>query len=192
MSKSAGWWCCFVFVLTALGLQLSFKSMTPGPGDGYEPIPESILTPEVVDTRLGKLDFFDGYPSEATVEKVYDRLDFMRGVRAFLDTLPFASLYAMREGFREVGCADGTVGIFEDAADGNPCGANARAALRTFVPQSGWIDHLAELPSPRHGAGKAVGEDRAGNAGGRARRRCPPDCRPWTGECKAAACPPAA
>ena len=79
--------------------------------------PKSILTPDRVDTRLGTLDFFDGYPSASTLEKVYDHLDFQRSVRTFLDGIPIASLYAMREGLREVGCADGTVGIFENLTE---------------------------------------------------------------------------
>jgi hypothetical protein len=83
----------------------------------YAPITESILTPDSVDTRLGTLDFFDGYPSAAAVDAVYDNLDFQRGVRAFLDTLPIASLYAMREGMKGVGLVDGTVGIFENLMD---------------------------------------------------------------------------
>ena len=32
------------------------------------PIPDSITTPESVDTRLGKLNFFDGFPDDATSE----------------------------------------------------------------------------------------------------------------------------
>ena len=83
----------------------------------YAETPKSILTPDRVDTRLGTLDFFDGYPSTSTLEKVYDHLDFQRGVRTFLDGIPIASLYAMREGLREVGCVDGTVGIFENLMD---------------------------------------------------------------------------
>jgi len=83
----------------------------------YEPIPPSILTPASVETRLGTLEFFDGYPKAETVEAVYDNLDFQRGVRAFLDGLPLASLYAMREGLREVGAVNGTVGIFESLMD---------------------------------------------------------------------------
>ena len=89
-------------------------------GDGsikYEPIPSSILTPDRVETRLGPLTFFDGYPSAETVETVYDNIDFQRGVRAFLDGLPIASLHAMREGLREMGCVNGTVGIFETLMD---------------------------------------------------------------------------
>ena len=83
----------------------------------YAPIPESILTPGSVDSRIGTLEFFDGYPSAATVDATYANLDFQRGVRAFLDTLPIASLYAMREGLESVGLVDGTIGIFEDLMD---------------------------------------------------------------------------
>ena len=75
----------------------------------YEDPPSSILTPDKVETRLGALEYLDGYPSAETVEIAYDHLDFMRGVRTFLD--------AMREGLREVGCVDGTVGIFEELMD---------------------------------------------------------------------------
>jgi len=50
----------------------------------YAPIPESIRTPDNVRTRLGTLEFFDGYPSAETVETVYDNLDFQRGVTSVL------------------------------------------------------------------------------------------------------------
>jgi len=37
-------------------------------------VPESTQTPDVVETsRLGRLEFFDGMPSDETVRKVYDR-----------------------------------------------------------------------------------------------------------------------
>jgi hypothetical protein len=39
----------------------------------------SLHTPDTVETRLGTLKFFDGLPDEATVQKMYDNLDFMRG-----------------------------------------------------------------------------------------------------------------
>ena len=42
------------------------------------PIPPSITTPDSVDTRIGTLKFFDGFPDDATVQKVMDNLDFMR------------------------------------------------------------------------------------------------------------------
>ncbi|HEU4566217.1 MAG TPA: hypothetical protein VFS05_16260, partial [Gemmatimonadaceae bacterium] len=57
-------------------------------------IPTSITTPNVVETRLGTLRFFDGLPDEATVRTVYDHLDFQRAVQAFLTALPAAALSA--------------------------------------------------------------------------------------------------
>jgi hypothetical protein len=83
----------------------------------YAAIPPQLLTPDRVETRIGTFEFFDGLPSATTVEMAYDHLDFMRGTRVFLDALPIASLYAMREGLREVGAVDGTVGIFEELMD---------------------------------------------------------------------------
>ena len=39
-------------------------------------VPEFLLTPDQVETEfLGDLDFFDGMPSESTVQKTYDFLD---------------------------------------------------------------------------------------------------------------------
>jgi hypothetical protein len=52
-------------------------------------VPASILTPDVVETeRLGRLTFSDGMPSDETVRKVYDQLDFSRGVETFLSGCP--------------------------------------------------------------------------------------------------------
>jgi hypothetical protein len=44
-------------------------------------IPASIATPDTVETRLGTLHFLDGFPDDATIAKVYDNLDFERGVQ---------------------------------------------------------------------------------------------------------------
>jgi hypothetical protein len=82
------------------------------------PIPDSIVTPESVDTRLGKLNFFDGFPDDATSEKIYDNLDFMRGVDAFLNAMPGASVEAIRAGLASQGANDNqTILIFEDLMD---------------------------------------------------------------------------
>jgi len=42
-------------------------------------IPDTILTPDTVDTRIGTLKFFDGSPTKDTVELVYDNLDLTFG-----------------------------------------------------------------------------------------------------------------
>ena len=55
-------------------------------------VPPSIQTPDTVQTRIGTLKFFDGLPDEETVQKVYDQLDFARGVEAFMAGMPAASV----------------------------------------------------------------------------------------------------
>ena len=81
-------------------------------------IPESITTPDKIETRLGTLNFFDGYPSHETVKLCYDNLLFMRGVEVFLNWMPAASMFALREGFREAGVTrNGIIGIYEDLMD---------------------------------------------------------------------------
>jgi hypothetical protein len=81
------------------------------------PIPSEITTPDSVETRLGTLKFFDGLPDAATAEKVFDNLDFMRGVDVFLNTLAPASLLANIEGLKSVGCDNHAAVIHEDRAD---------------------------------------------------------------------------
>jgi hypothetical protein len=82
------------------------------------PIPDPIITPKSLDTRLGKLSFFDGFPDDATSEKIYDNLDFMRGVDAFLNAMPGASVEALRVGLAIQGADNNqTILIFEKLMD---------------------------------------------------------------------------
>jgi hypothetical protein len=59
---------------------LSIVSAAEVPPGYNTPIPDSIMTPDKVDTRVGKLEFFDGVPTEKTAEKVLEHLMFLRGV----------------------------------------------------------------------------------------------------------------
>ncbi|MEE9238656.1 MAG: DUF1254 domain-containing protein [Thermodesulfobacteriota bacterium] len=108
---------CVLLVTFLLAPDVAFAE-SKGPGVSKE-ILESISTPDKVETMIGTLEFFDGFPTEETVDKVYDNLDFIRGVEVFLNTIPGASLIAMRKGFRNVGGVDGTIGIFENLMDSN-------------------------------------------------------------------------
>mgnify|MGYP000278917345 CR=1 FL=1 len=84
-------------------------------------IPESIITPDSVETRIGTLGFFDGYPDDATTQLVYDNLDFMRGVEAFLNGIPATSIEAIRLGCVEVGAKRASdVVIFDKLMDSAP------------------------------------------------------------------------
>jgi hypothetical protein len=80
-------------------------------------IPEEITTPDSVETRLGTLKFFDGFPDEKTTQLVYDNLDFQRGVQAFLTCVPGASEAAIRAGIRSFGPDNQTVVLFDSLMD---------------------------------------------------------------------------
>ena len=81
-------------------------------------IPESITTPASVETRIGTLSFFDGYPDDATTQLVYDNLDFMNGVNAFLNAVPGASAEAIRTGWAAQGADNNqTLIIMENLMD---------------------------------------------------------------------------
>ena len=67
---------------------------------------ESITTPEKVETSIGTLNFMDGAPSPETAQKVYDYLDTMRGVDAFLKGMPGASMRAMMHGAHSIGAVE--------------------------------------------------------------------------------------
>ena len=77
----------------------------------------SISTPEQVETRLGTLEFDDGAPSEETAALLYDNLDFMHGVEAFINSFPGASLAAMRRGFLGIGVQDNDVLAYPELMD---------------------------------------------------------------------------
>ncbi|VAX24027.1 protein of unknown function DUF882 [hydrothermal vent metagenome] len=72
--------------------------------DGYKTkIPEKILTPNKVETRIGELEFYDGMPTKETLKKVYENLDFIRGVDVFLNFIPATSIEGLRLGMAEIG-----------------------------------------------------------------------------------------
>jgi hypothetical protein len=78
---------------------------------------ESISTPDKVETRLGTLEFDDGAPSKETAALLYDNLDFMHGVEAFINSFPGASLAAMRQGFLGIGVKDNDVLAYPELMD---------------------------------------------------------------------------
>jgi hypothetical protein len=79
-----------------------------------------ISTPDTVETSIGTLRYIDGAPLPKTAEKIYDYLDTMRGVDAFLKGIPGASIQGMMEGPRVIGQkASNQVVIFEKLADAN-------------------------------------------------------------------------
>ncbi len=81
-------------------------------------VPPSITTPDTVQTRIGTLRFSGGLPNQETINKVYDNLDFARGVEAFLLGIPATNIQGLRRGYIEGGFPPNQgFGISESLAD---------------------------------------------------------------------------
>ena len=95
---------------------------TNGATPGFNQIiPEQILTPDIVQTRIGSLQFIDGVPTTPTSQLIYDHLDFLRGVEVFLNFIPAASLEGLRLGQFERGATQcNQVLLFDHLMDSNP------------------------------------------------------------------------
>jgi hypothetical protein len=56
---------------------------------------------DVVESRfLGRLEFKGGFPTDETVQELYDRLDFQRGCQAFLRHIMAAAVWGFQQAFR--------------------------------------------------------------------------------------------
>ena len=94
------------------------KSFTPGYNHR---IPDEIMTPDSVPTRIGTLTFVDGVPTAETARLAYDNLDFLRGVEVFLNFIPATSMEALRRGNVERGATHShQVVIFDELLDSSP------------------------------------------------------------------------
>jgi hypothetical protein len=88
---------------------------------------DSISVPSKIETQIGALEFTDGAPSAATVQKVYDSLDFVRGVDAVTNGFRGASAYAVRKGFLSIGAEDNSIVIFSELMDSHSLFLTANA-----------------------------------------------------------------
>ena len=80
-------------------LSVQAKDVTP---KGYNtPIPEDVLTPDVVRTRIGTFRYFDGFPDDATKKAARRQVDLGRGVQTFLNFMPAASIEMLYVGHRD-------------------------------------------------------------------------------------------
>jgi hypothetical protein len=141
-----------VLLAGTLGLQAACAQTSPELKMTTD-IPKEITTPEKVETRLGTLKFNGGYPDAATIEKVYNNLDFQHGVDVFLNTMQGASLVALRRGLKQLGCVDGTVGVFNTLMDSKSLFLTANVDT---VYAMTWID-LSKGPIVIEGAPNTLG-----------------------------------
>lgn len=84
-------------------------------------IPVGITTPDRVETSIGTLKYIDGAPLPETSQIVYDNLDRMRGVDAFLKCIPAASVRGLVKGPEELGANNlNKVMIMDQLMDSKP------------------------------------------------------------------------
>jgi hypothetical protein len=104
-------------ILFAAGLMLGLAPSLSAQAQVSEQTMQSISTPDKVDTRLGPLEFKDGAPDPATVEKLYDNLDYTHAFDAFMNTMRGVSIAAIHKGMLSIGVKDNEVLIFSDLMD---------------------------------------------------------------------------
>jgi hypothetical protein len=104
------------FFITAAVLTLSSLSIVQA-GVSPETL-KSISIPDKVETSIGTLDFFDGIPSDTTINKVYDNLDRTRALGVYLDNMGGVSINAVLDGLAAAGAnATNKVALFEQLMD---------------------------------------------------------------------------
>jgi hypothetical protein len=72
-------------------------------------VPPGIATPDRVESRLGTLNFTDGVPDAATAQKLFDELDYVHAVTAFINGYAAVNQLALLKGFRAAGVNDNDV-----------------------------------------------------------------------------------
>jgi len=107
----------FALTMTALlSVDVSAQPLSgppANPGVKYStPVPPGVASPAKVESRLGTLNFFDGFPDKATAKKLFDNLDFQRAVQAYLLAIPAVSQAANRNAIRTLGPVNTVVPVF--------------------------------------------------------------------------------
>jgi hypothetical protein len=62
---------------------------------------QDLPTTGTIDSRFGKLEIINGFPTEETVKKLYDELDFQRACQAYIWALPYMSMTEWQRWTRE-------------------------------------------------------------------------------------------
>ena len=123
-------------------------------------IPENVMTPDEVNTPLGSFRFYDGMPYKETAPKVYDALDFIRGVDVYLNFLPAVNLYDMRRGHLDLGVKNcNEVIVFDNLMDAIPLFLTGNASTvyaSTFMDLEKDGPTVVEIPK---GAGPGTVND---------------------------------
>lgn len=126
---------CSAILILALAITTA-NAQKPKATPGFnQSIPEKIMTPNKADTHFGTLEFVDGVPTEETTRRLYDNLDYMRGVEVFLNFIPAASLEGLRLGAIEYGATKSNHALlFDQLMGSNPLYGQHRHGVLLCVP----------------------------------------------------------
>ena len=70
--------------------------------DTGDPIGQPLPTTGTTESRIGPLAFEGGYPTDATVTKLYDEMDFQRATQAYMWAIPIVSFAKWQEQHEKV------------------------------------------------------------------------------------------
>ena len=152
-------------------------------------ITAGVQAQETIETRVGNLsfthDFDNGYPTEATVDKLFDQLDFRRACQMFLRNITGSSMYSFRQGLaRDIGVdAANKLAIWEGGYDATSLlltpNSETLYRRRTTRSRTRWRPRHSSPDLARTGAGSGLRRGRL------VRHRSPAGAD----ECRRAPCP---
>ena len=86
----------------------------------HRPHRENQMKPQDrINTRIGTLEYQAGFPTKATVETLYNEMDFQRAVFAYQYAEPLVAMNEMAVGLRAAGINEGEFAIYERFCDPN-------------------------------------------------------------------------
>ena len=95
-------------------------------------VPPGISTPDRVETRLGTLNFKDGVPDDATAQKLFDELDYVHAVEAFINGYAAVNQLALLKGFSAAGINDNEILVTSGLMDAKSLFLTANADTYYF------------------------------------------------------------
>src|SRR5262245_33774770 len=78
----------------------------------------SLAQAQTIDTRFGRLEFQNGYPTETTTKRLFDEMDFQRAAQLYLWAVPAVSFESFRQGMkRDLGVDYNDFAIWDNFVD---------------------------------------------------------------------------
>ena len=98
----------------------------------------SAANAETLDSRIGELEFTqsfaDGYPTDSTVEKLFDEMDFQRATQAYIWSIPFVSMAQWHEAYRRQLGAENGQAVYQESYEDKIGGLTFNATTPYVIP----------------------------------------------------------